>query len=284
MSTQTGRCCRPAGCRAVPTAARLVRQTPAPLPCEVLAESRQKPSHRRHPGRPGSTTAAAILSGSAVRSGPADVAGCCASGGSWDSCSNWCTVRVETPAKSDRLAAARVRQCAAMAKDRSPGTPTRGGSLLHPPDDIFRVDPDVASIGRVYPRLPDASRPTNDADCSAAHSSDPSARWLLLLDNGSTICKTILDYGPIVDRSNSQFAPPVSNGSLFVANSVRETSQHLPKDQLCLSEDTVSDLVAVIVFICQQSYGAYVSALTWRLANTAYYLLIQIMPIRQSTT
>lgn len=64
---------------------------------------------------------------------------------------------------------------------------------------------------------------------------------------GSLFLITVLPFVkpfPAVFRSNLHIDSPVSNGSPFVANSVRETSQHLPKDQFDLSEDTVSNLVA----------------------------------------
>jgi hypothetical protein len=61
---------------------------------------------------------------------------------------------------------------------------------------------------------------------------------------------------PIVDRSSSHYIPPVSNGLLIIAISVLETSQHLPKNQLVISEDSVSYLMEVNFFICQQSNGA----------------------------
>jgi hypothetical protein len=98
------------------------------------------------------------------------------------------------------------------------------------------------------------------------HASDPAARWLPPFDNDSTICKTIPGCVPLAGKSSLHIDRPVSSGSPFVAGQVRETSQHLPKDQLDLSEDIVSDVVALIFSMCQQSYGAYVSAILWRLA------------------
>jgi len=41
----------------------------------------------------------------------------------------------------------------------------------------------------------------------------------------------------------------------FVAKSIPETSQHLPKDNADLSGDTAGDLVAVILSMCRHSHG-----------------------------
>jgi len=158
-----------------------------------------------------------------------------------------------------------------MAEDRNLNKPVRDGLSVLQPSDISGVDRGVASSDREYRESLGEFRRTIRADWFSAYANGRVTHWRLPTNIDSTICKTNLDFAPNADKSNSPHGLLASSERPFAANSVLETFQHLPKDLPYLSEDTVSDVVAVRVSICKQSLGGYVSALTWRFAGTTQF-------------
>ena len=175
-----------------------------------------------------------------------------------DSCSSWHTVRVETPARFDRLAASTrsivrndgnrlVAQTRQLVTDRGGSGQTI--SLPWTPTSH-------QAVANIQDRLTHLARPTLWIAFRRMRTIAQPAGSFRLIAVPPFVKPFPAVFQSLTDPTH-RIDPPVSNESLFVANSVRETSQHLPKDKLCLSRG-----------YCQRSRGGYLfhlSALIWRL-------------------
>src|SRR5271157_2899253 len=123
-----------------------------------------------------------------------------------------------------------ARSYAAKARARTPDKPARDGSSAHPPNDIVRADRDAGPIDRECRGSLGESRSTILVGWFLAHANDRATRSHPPTNNAATIiCKTIRDFAPNVDRSNSPPGLLASAGLLFAAEPIRRTSFHLPK-------------------------------------------------------